>query len=35
MLSFFPIPILPLLDSLCSEQGYCYNNGHVGKLGVA
>ena len=22
-----------LLDSLCSERGYCYNNGHVGKLG--
>jgi hypothetical protein len=24
---------VPLLDSLCSEQGYCYNNSHVGKLG--
>ena len=22
-----------LLDSLCSERGYCYNNSHVGKLG--
>ena len=22
-----------LLDSLCSERGYCYNNSHVRKLG--
>ena len=22
-----------LLDLLCSERGYCYNNSHVGKLG--
>jgi hypothetical protein len=24
---------LRVLDLLCSEWGYCYNNSHVGKLG--
>ena len=28
-----PVAYFSLLDLLCSERGYCYNNSHVGKLG--